>query len=37
MEYKHDVVVARAGVDGKTAHAIGIEFTDRLDDNEKFV
>ena len=37
MEYKQDVAVARAGADGKPAHVIGIEFTDRLDNNEEFV
>ena len=37
MECKHYLAVARAGADGKPAHVIGIEFTDRLDNNEEFV
>ena len=37
MGYKHDVAVAQAGADGKPAHVIGIEFTDRLNDNEEFI
>ena len=37
MECKHYLAVARAGADGKPAHVIGIEFTDRLNNNEEFV
>ena len=37
MEYEHDVAVAQAGADGKPAHVIGIEFTDRRENNEEFV
>ena len=37
MECDHDVAVARAGSDGKTAHAISIKFTDRLNDHIEFI
>ena len=37
MECEHDVVVARAGEDGKLAHVISIYFTDRLDNNKELV
>ena len=37
MEYEHHVAVAQAGADVKPAYVIGIEFTERLDDNEEFI
>ena len=37
MEYEYNVAVAQAGADGKPAHVIGIQFTDRLDNNEEFI
>ena len=37
MEYEHEVVVTRAGADGKRAHVSSIYCTDRLNNNVEFV